>query len=645
IEPSTGRVATASGTIDVADPDVTFAGAGTAYVSETGDFSDCPPSIAANRQFTSLNAAKEDMANRVSGARVMLARGQDFVMAGGGDNISVVRGSTPFHFVAGPGTKAKPRVLIPAGDTYCVVWYDYKGDEYVVSEIDLQGPWDSTTESGGQTGEYKLFGWQTKYLFNSCNFNGINGWIAYSSPRGPADGEGRPAGMTEAEAIRQNGVHTSFIANNCRNTNANNYCLYAEGMSRLAVLGTQMAHESDARSGGDYRYREGVEPPNANHSGSVRVAGSAPVEMVVDGADMFSRCGWFQNEGVPWKTIQPCLRFNTSVADGFFLNVQRSSFEGGGSMVVVSRENGGRPLGVSPLLLEHCIFTPSHMTATGIQLMGGNAAIRSVLVNVPDVAPVTGDFEFRRFVQASYEANNGDYPEVFLSKLEVTGVTLIDHRSAANRSNQGTELLSLFDPQSPDPNPYPRGPVVYENNIIHTPNISDPNGLSGFDEASTQSGPLDDTPLWAPREIFGPIVSYLEYKGTYPARYHRGDTITLPHPPGTDASTFTAPGAPNPKSWAIDGPASTIEHLSNGIRITNVSAGIDREAGDNFTFELDLGDNPARYPQYASPLDSVWSGTPLAGSSAIGAASTDDVPYEDLRMRVRPVHPSVGAVE
>ncbi len=654
IEPSTGRIATASGVIDVTDPNVTFAGDLTAYVSEAGNFADCPAAVPSNRRFTTLGEAKDAVLFGPRG-RIMFARGEDFIIGSGIADISslsVVGGYGATHFVAGPGTGTRPRmVLHPDAATtpnsrIATVNWDFRGGEYVVSGLHHQGPWDSTTESGGQAGGYSIRGQGLK-LFNQCSFDGVNPVGCLENETDPDTGGTRDASMTKAEAQRINHSRSSLIMNGVVGRNGSNYALFGTGQGRIAVLGTQLAHESDARSGGTYRVTgDGGEHPLANHSGSVRVEGNWPTDMVVDGADMFSRCGWYRNLS-QFRTIQPCLRFNTNSEDGFFINVQRSSFEGGGSLVVISRQNTGERLTVTPALIEHCIFTPSHMTASGIDLMGGCAAIRSILVNVPDVRPITEDFTFRRFVNARYESNNGDYPEVFLPKLEVTGVTFIDHCSPANRGGRGVELLSLFDPRNPDPNPHPRGPVVYENNIVHTPNIADPNGLSGFDEASTQSGPLDDTPLWAPREIFGPIVSYLEYKDNFPARFHRGDTITLPHPPGTDASTFTAPGAPNPKSWMPYGPITQVEHLPDGIRITNVSPSRDKEAGEEFILELDVGDNPIRYPQYASPLDTVQDGTPGVGSSARGAANVAHAKRRvDGRMQPRPdTGATVGWVE
>ena len=356
-----------------------------------------------------------------------------------------------------------------------------------------------------------------------------------------------------------------------------------------------------------------------------------------------SRCGWYRNLS-QFRTIQPCLRFNTNSEDGFFINVQRSSFEGGGSLVVISRQKTAR-LTVTPALIEHCIFTPSHMTASGIDLMGGCAAIRSILVRAGREAHHRG-LHVPPVRQRPLRKQQRGLPG---SSAEAGGHGRHVHRplQPGQPRGRGVELLSLFDPRNPDPNPHPRGPVVYENNIVHTPNIADPNGLSGFDEASTQSGPLDDTPLWAPREIFGPIAPLdLEYKDNFPARFHRATRS-----PCRIRRARTPPPLPRLalRTEVVD--AHLAYHAgrapAGGIRITNVSPSRDKEAGEEFILELDVGDNPIRYPQDASPLDTVQDGTPGVGSSARGAANVAHAKRRvDGRMQPRPdTGATVGWVE
>ena len=112
----------------------------------------------------------------------MFARGEDFIIGSGIADISslsVVGGYGATHFVAGPGTGTRPRmVLHPDAATtpnsrIATVNWQFRGGEYVVSGLHHQGPWDSTTESGGQAGGYSIRGQGLK-LFNQCSFDGVN---------------------------------------------------------------------------------------------------------------------------------------------------------------------------------------------------------------------------------------------------------------------------------------------------------------------------------------------------------------------------------------------------------------------------------------------------------------------------------------
>lgn len=75
----------------------------------------------------------------------------------------------------------------------------------------------------------------------------------------------------------------------------------------------------------------------------------------------------------------------------------------------------------------------------------------------------------------------------------MSNVTFIDQTTDANRTEREAVILEVYQP-----NLNPFGPVIEENNIIHKPNRSTP---------VVPFGPLDQTPLWTPRGINGPIVS------------------------------------------------------------------------------------------------------------------------------------------
>lgn len=639
IEPSTGRIATASGRITVADPDVTFAGARSAYVSQSGDFSDCPAQVPPAQRFTTISAAMSYVGSRLNGGRVMLARGQDFVVSNGdgatGDTLSIngpwQKG--PIHVVAGPGNKAKPNLVPPAnqsGDRFGAVGYGYRGGEVVISGIDHRGTWDSTTETGGRTGGYLLAGPGAK-LFNRCGFYGIDAWSCTPCDWNPVTSSSSGTAEQKREWRTINAAASRFMSHGCVGGTGRNYSLFGTGHARYAFLGCEFANASNARSGGDR-----AAPYKCNTSGHVRIENADPSWVLVDGCDMFVRMGWPANAPHLWRTQQPCMRFNTNAIPGCFHSVQRSSFEGGNVLLGVMRQNSGEIGTVSPMLVERCILVASHNTAVMIASMGAGTTVRSNLFINPNKPSVTWDFALQSFVTLSHVTRSGgeEFPEIYLPKAEVTGNTFIDLCTTAHAANRYAVVLERRE--TTNPNRF--GKIVVADNIVHRPNRDAP---------EVEFGPLDKTPLWAPRETQGPIVSWTRVSGTYPARFHRGDRVTVPYPAGTTWETFTAPGMPNPKSWSIGGPPTTIEHTVSAVVLTNIgtTSSHDVAAGASYALELDRTHNPARFPQYATPLDSVWRATPLAGSSAIGGATSDDVPDADLRGRTRPVHPSIGALE
>lgn len=621
IEPLSGKIATATGIVQVKDPSTAFLAHERTYVSQAGNFSACPATIPQSQRFTTINGAREYLRNSAAKGLVMLARGETFSVGTAGpgtDHLSVDRThARPLHFVAGPGTGSKPLLKVfqkyDPNTRIGTFLQGYIG-EVVFSEIDHEGLWDVETETGQKVGCYSLRA-QGSFLWDRCKFSKIEAFGCSLNDSDPDTGAS-VSGQTSAQRLaaeRENARRTRVMLVDCEGGTTSSYSIFATGLGKIALLGTRFAHAALARSGGNYR----TPAPPANSSGPFREESPYPCDMVVDCCDMFTRQGWYDN-GLPWRTIQPCFRFNTNGYPGHFVNIQRSSFEGGHTMVSTTREHGGEKGVVSPLLMEQSVLVASHSTLEMIAVPGMGFTVRACLFVNPNVPSASGDFTLRRVVHATYQRGwsgnpSEEFPDLYRTKGEVSGCTLLDLRSTPNATGQNAVLIHRSN--SANPAAW-TGAVVSENNVVHKPN---------YDVPVIGQGPLSLAPLWQAREVHGPIISYQRTVGTFPAAFPRGATLTLPYAAGTTYADYIPQGQPNPKSWVISGPPMTIEHRPEGIRVTNIGtqASDDRAQGSSYVLEIDRSTNPATYPQYGTPANALGDGKTLPGSAARGAGDYD----------------------
>ena len=630
IEPMTGKVATTSGAVTVYDPDVTFGGTGTAYWAPDGDFSQAP---AGAQQVTTYAQAVAAKGARPGGFRVLMARGKTFFWASndtatsGASKVRLDNEKGPIHFIAAPGTGARPHVEPADYDNEAIfdTWYDYQGGELVFQGIDFKGEWDADTETGRVANGLILRHVGTA-LIDDCTFDGfVSAYSQYYNNRDQTTNS-TPADLAEREAVNLANVTATAIGmNDSYITNWKNFGMYGAAIGWFSLTGMRITSGPNARNGSSLRTGD-----YTNH-GCWRISQDHPGRGYVAGCDHFNRHGWFPNINLV-TTTQPNCRWNSEFTEGCFLNVDRSSFEGGFNVFANRHKDDQAAVHVSPVLLDKAIFVAHHMTATLLDMQGGGHTIRNVLGIYPNNDRIYMPQSYRALATINGGRNGAQLPvgsPSITAPVTIAGVTLIDLLDTVATDGKPMLFSQAISGCTPEQ-------ITEIDCILHQPNLDTP---------VVPFGPLDDTPLWEARDT-GVKSSVDTYDTTYPAAFGPGDVVTFPWPPGKSQADYWQGADPQTDiRIGRDGfPGIEVEHIAAGIRCTNTGTSAYAQ-GDAAQLILDRRDNPLVMPETAPPPGSVWSGRPLAGSAAIGAAATDEVPYEDLRMRVRPIHASVGALE
>jgi PKD repeat protein len=145
---SVGRVTTREERITVADPDVTYAGAATACLSETGNFDGCP---AGAMKVTGPSLSELD-ALVDTGRRLLLRRGEEFT---GDLAINVPGPGTVGAF--GPKGDPRPRILA-SNDTFSVSAPDFAFADWRIMDLEILGQSDaaSVVSVGGKARDLLL---------------------------------------------------------------------------------------------------------------------------------------------------------------------------------------------------------------------------------------------------------------------------------------------------------------------------------------------------------------------------------------------------------------------------------------------------------------------------------------------------------
>jgi hypothetical protein len=451
VEPASGRSTTAVLEVIVADPNTVFAGLNTVFVSPSSDFSNAPDGARGARSL-------EEAFGLIGGTglapkRIMLNRGEIFAYGGRWFGLDYESSLPSTHVVAGPGNGANPRVVMSGG----IAWNDKATSgngadkDFIWQNIDLEGPWDSVSETGSNVTAFTHFDRPPRLqLFDGCSFDGFE--IAfYAANNDP------------------NIAHRFVAMNDCAITNWRSYgVLYGVGVG-LALTGTKIACHPQASVGGSQDGLHNEQGPLRFHVGD---------NLLISNCDFFNRIGW--SKVGSFQSIQPCVRQNVSGKPGFFSNIQASSFEGGAGVVEYTVEAGLTP-GPINAVLEKCYLLANHQSWGGVRSQMAGLTVRNNIIVFPSASRDATIIDPFGFVEMAYQS--GGSAEAYSAPVRVhnnTYVNLMQPDDYLGESFAITEFAAASQFSN----------ARSDNNLIYQPNTG-----------MTADGPLETSPvLWTPRE-------------------------------------------------------------------------------------------------------------------------------------------------
>lgn len=454
VEPSSGKQATATLNIAIGDPAALFGGTRTVFVSPSSDWSDAPAGAALA---TSFNAAISTVqGDDTLPKRIMLNRGEIYSFSGASLGQNPGREWPLCHIVAGAGAGANPTVAC----TGTFLWWDTQttgngnDKDFVLQNIDFIGPWDSTTETGDNgVNLFSAFDNPPQLLLvDGCFFSGFSNTFFNSRTSANSD-------------------KNSKILNDCVITNWRKYAMFESVSRETAVTGCRMQMHVDARSGGP-------QTGDYNEQGCWRMP--APSKVIIHSSDFFSRAGWFENVST-YRTIQPCVRFNTNTLQGAKMNMQANAFEGGFPVVQLSSKSQDPGFAVNALIEKNYILG-SHMSRHCIQNEFGGVTIRNNIIAMVDTPKIGSQFGPTSFIDMNRygtDATNQGSP------ISIYNNTFVNLMASANYFSGAGNAIPLVN------NGGGFSALTEENNVNHQPNLTSP---------VITYAPLDSAILWAPRD-------------------------------------------------------------------------------------------------------------------------------------------------
>ena len=453
-EKSSGKSAFNTLQVTVKDPDVEFAGADTITVGPTG------------RDHTTLDAAISAVkGQQTTPKRIVLDRDETFSCSGGAFGNNAGNQWPSVYITAEDVAGAKPIVNFTGGFSWDDIERGVSDKDFVFSDLDLRGGWDSVTETGTSITFLTNSRWKVRtLLLNRCEFSKFAAVIveAANYTEGPSDG----AKVLNDSIVTDWQDYGFAIDSRC-------------GMS--AAVGSRIAGHVDAHGGGAKDGSHNTHGPWRNGYCDV---------MIAYALDVFNRQGWFVNFA-PYNTQQPCLRamqgtsVTGDVATDAFVSVVGCCLEGGNSCLEIKRQNGTITSKPMNGLVAQNYMLGSHMTARMIYLEYGGITVRDNIFNFADVPRVAfAPFDPDEFVRADYP---GDSTESRDAPIEIYGNTCVSEVSTANYAGTVAAPVILTNSGFTD--------TTEENNIRHVPNITSP---------VTPDGPLVENDSgsfgWTPRE-------------------------------------------------------------------------------------------------------------------------------------------------
>ena len=353
VEPSSGKISKTTYKVVVGDPDRAFAGRETFFVDSGGDYRGAP---AGSVGFSSLDAALNAARKGGPLKRIMLRRGQIFPT----NSIRMRRDYGSLYFCASPGKGRKPQVMWKPGQHIQFFWINDvdagKTKDFVFTNIRFQGPWNSTTEtgtprvSGIYTGEKR----PSYILIDGCEFDGFS--ISISIVKSAAKND-------------------MLILNDTVITNWQDYGIFEAQQGYTSVLGCRITQHVNALSGGPKDWSH-------NRHGCIRIQKGG--KFVMDGCDLFSRNGWFENvKG--WHTSQSCLRWNQLAVKGALANIQRCTGEGGWQVFAISTMKKSIVPNLQNAIVDKCLLIGGMMSSSVLRINYGGTTVRNCVMIHSDI--------------------------------------------------------------------------------------------------------------------------------------------------------------------------------------------------------------------------------------------------------------------
>ncbi|UWQ23174.1 hypothetical protein [Jannaschia sp. W003] len=368
------RAVAAEMQVEIANPDLVFAGDRTLLVAPDGDFSGAPVPVTP-QPF----ARARDFQGRTGNRRILFKRGHSYELEG-----TIVFGRAKSAAQVGAWGDGPAPVLegLRQVRTDRILRCTKTGsqDEIAIWGLACKSTWDATTETAGGDvhpwGGLSLGGSVRGHVtVQSCRFGGFGNTI---STRGSA-------------------LH--LVISDTEVSNWRDYGMLAGSQNVLALVGCRFEQNPEAMGGGAVPLAIRGSDNLQNDHGPLRV-GTAPEGSwtLVAQTQLRSMNGWSAGNagrGVPNRpSHQACLRWNTSGASGGTLRIDRVVAEGGNPGINTStskRKNTDR----------RCDILIDKIVTIGTSNNGGSAwktaftgaVCRNFLVIVPPTAG--GQFELR----------------------------------------------------------------------------------------------------------------------------------------------------------------------------------------------------------------------------------------------------------
>lgn len=470
IEPSTGKNATASVSIVVADPDVAYAASNTICVNPVGDgdFAGAPPGARKIGVDALLTTSPEWLNEQGGNAkRWLFKRGASFDV-----NLFLTSMDTQGITFGSYGTAGQKPILNaigqPSSDKSPFFWNGgYPSHPQNLPPdirffgLNIRGNFDPTTmrsdrDSTGMAGTAIAAFGNVHMIVSECDFSGFMATTIYFDP----------VDQTFANRMHLDDCTLSDFGGQypiyCATTTAPDSAISLTG---CRVAQNPNAVDTDANTHGSSRATIRIDHAQHTH---------------VRGCDFFHT-----------DRAQHCIKTpETPWSEGVIVNIHSTAFEGGFGAVVLGGNtttptpgNGLRRSSVQNVILDGLIYVGNHSSNQPFRSFVTGVTIRNSIVSIPAIPTYMWSADSFIVLQSH---GTFDPTVVGAAPIRIYNNTFrMDRTSGQNNSHvpplvNDTYANGLFTN------------VTTDNNVIHMPNLDTP---------LTAAAPVSDTVLWTPRGL------------------------------------------------------------------------------------------------------------------------------------------------